>query len=273
MKFLTCAVSSLALCVAALPAHAAEIIVNDVSGFPSQTLWGTLPGENTGTAAVTTSAPRSGNGSLELTGDRTRTQLGIQYGYPNSNTTIASLSDVNSLTFDWNIAGNSVTGLNADYTPALRLLIQDGATRKELIWEGAYNGTYGNTMRDTWYTSSASDLFYITGGSVNEGKTISAWASDITGATVSGISVGAGSSAGASYRAFVDNVTLNTTSGSTVYNFETTSVPEPATWAMLIIGFGLTGVSMRRRKSRLGRGLIMSKSYADASEFDHGKEG
>lgn len=30
-------------------------------------------------------------------------------------------------------------------------------------------------------------------------------------------------------------------------NFTTSAVPEPSTWAMLIIGFGLTGATMRRR--------------------------
>ena len=30
--------------------------------------------------------------------------------------------------------------------------------------------------------------------------------------------------------------------------FESTFVPEPASWAMLIAGFGLTGAAMRRRR-------------------------
>lgn len=233
---------------AAMPAQAAEVVVNSVGGLPSATSWGTLPGENTGTTVVTSSAARSGNGSLELTGDRTRAQLGIQYTPFTTN--IVSLSDVNSLTFDWRIAGDSISGYNVDYTPALRLLIQDGAFRKELIWEGAYNGTYGNTARDTWYTSSASDLFYITGGNVNEGRTIADWAGSIAGATVSGFSVGAGSGALPTYHAFADNVTFNTRSGTTTYNFETAgigAVPEPSTWAMMLLGFGLVGGAMRRR--------------------------
>ena len=235
--------------VTGTPALAGEVIVSSVAGLPSATSWGTLPGENTGTATVSTTAARSGNGSLELTGDRTRAQLGIQYAP--FRTTIASLSDIISLTFDWRIAGDSISGYNADYTPALRLLIQDGNARKELIWEGAYNGTYGNTMRDTWYTSSADDLFYITGGSVNAGKTIADWAGSLTGATVSGFSVGAGSGALPTYHAFADNVTLSSSNGSTTYNFESDAVgavPEPAVWAMMIVGFLGIGGTIRRAK-------------------------
>lgn len=231
----------------ATPVSAAEVLVNSVAGLPSATQWGTLPGETTGTAAVTVTVPKSGLGSLELTGDRSRVQLGIQYA--DARTNLGNLSDVNSLTFDWRIAGDSISGYNVDYTPALRLLIQDGSVRKELIWEGVYNGTYGHTSRDTWYTSTANDLFYITGGTGNDGKTIADWASILTGATVSGISVGAGSGALTTYHAFADNVTLNTDSGSTTYNFEpaVSAAPEPGTWAMMLVGFGGAGFAMRRR--------------------------
>ncbi len=234
------------------PAIANEVVVNDVAGIPSSTDWGTIPGENTGTAVVTSTVARSGNGSLELTGDRTRTQLGIQYAP--FRTTIASLADITSLTFDWRIAGDAVPRLNSDYTPALRLLIQDGAVRKELVWEGAYNGTYGNTMRDTWYSTTASDLFYQGAGNENNGMTIAAWASSLANATVSGISVGAGSSAGTGYHAFVDNVSLTGLNGTTTYNFEAAAVaaavPEPSTWLMMLFGFGMIGYGMRSAKRR-----------------------
>lgn len=246
---------------ASSPAFAAEVIVNTVAGLPSATTWGTLPGEDTGggaRTAVTSTVARSGVGSLELFGDRDRAQIGIQYAVGRTN--LGSLSDAKSLTFDWRIAGGSTNPYNADYTPALRLLFQDGSTntRKELIWEGAYNNVYGTINRDQWYTSSATDLFYITGGSVNEGHTISYWASTLDRhSTVSGLSVGVGSGATSVYNAFADNVTFATSLGTTVYNFEPASaVPEPATWAMMLVGFGGVGVAMRRRKTKA------SMSYA-----------
>jgi hypothetical protein len=242
------------------PALAADTIVTSVADLPSATSWGTIPGENRNggeRTAVTDTVAQSGKGSLELFGDRARSQIGIQYD--GARTNLGLLSTARSLTFDWRIAGDSLNSLNEDLTPALRLLIQDGAsnTRKELIWEGAYNNVYGpQTVKDTWYTSSASDLFYITGESVNAGKTIADWASFLApNSTISGISVGVGSSFSDKYHAFADNVTLTTTNGSTNYNFEpaAAAVPEPATWAMMIVGLGAAGATMRRSARRGGK--------------------
>lgn len=267
MKILYCLAVASASLVAATPALADNVTVSTVAPIPTATTWGQLPGETTGSIAVTNTAARSGNGSLELRGDRTRAQLGIQYAPLTTN--LGNLSDVSSLTFDWRISGDSVSALNPYLTPALRLLINDSTgARKELIWEGAYNGTYASTSFDTWYTSSASDVFYITGGSVNAGQTISQWASQLTGATVSGYSVGNGSSAGNGYHAFADNVTFTKGGVTTNYNFETAAVPgavpEPASWLMMILGFGLVGAGMRRRirSSNNEFETKMKKAYA-----------
>lgn len=233
------------------PAIASEVVVTPISGE-----WTNRPGEARlgATAAITATAPRSGNGSLELTGDRTRFALGNMYPISGS-VALADLSSVLGLTFDWRIAAGSTNPYSVDYTPALRLHIFDAGAdvRKELIWEGAYNGTYGKTDRDTWYSSSSEDKFFITGGSELEGKTISDWARTLnTGSFVSGISVGVGGGAGLGYNAFADNVRFSTTSGATTFNFETASiagaVPEPSTWAFMLFGFGAVGFAMRKRK-------------------------
>lgn len=245
------------------PASAATAVVTDVSGPPTATTWGTIATENTGSAVVSTTAARNGNGSLEMRGDRVRAQVGIQYAPFRTN--LGALSDVTALTFDWRIAGDSTNGLNPDYTPALRLLVQDGNQRSELIWEGVYNNTYGNTKRDTWYSSGDNDNFYQfvagSGVTLNNGsqvnKSLTSWISSnySSNAFVSGFSVGVGSSASSAYRAFADNVTLTTAAGSTTYNFEAApiagAVPEPATWAMMLVGFGGIGFAMRRRKSKV----------------------
>lgn len=246
-------------------ARAGVVVVTDVSGLPSSTSWGTLPGEDTGggSGVVSGTAPRSGDGSIELRGDRSRVQIGIQYAPFTTN--LGPLSSVTGLTFDWRIAGDSTNPYNVDYTPALRLLVQDGNQRSELIWEGAYNGTYGNTARDTWYSTTVGDNFYqnVAGAGVTlengsqVNKTLAAWISQnySSQAYVAGISVGVGSGASANYHAFADDVTLDTTSGSTTYNFEVSAagaVPEPASGAMMLIGCGITAAAARRKRRGVG---------------------
>ena len=47
----------------------------------------------------------------------------------------------------------------------------------------------------------------------------------------------------------VDSFTLNFNSSSTVTLFQTgNQVPEPGTWAMMLLGFGVVGSAMRRRR-------------------------
>ncbi|UZK67671.1 PEPxxWA-CTERM sorting domain-containing protein [Sphingomonas sp. M1-B02] len=85
---------------------------------------------------------------------------------------------------------------------------------------------------------------------------LSSWAQYFsTDARVVGLSFGAGSAFGAGFTGFVDNAQFTTNLGTDTVNFEKTAavsaVPEPATWAMMLIGFGAIGTSMRRRKSKL----------------------
>ena len=224
--------------------------------------WGIYAGDNgaNSSAAITATAPRSGNGSLELKGDLTRVQTGFQYSPFITN--IMPVAGVTGLTFDWQVASDST---NQIYTPALRLLIQDGSTRSELIWEGAYNGVANNSTGQ-WYTSGLGDLFHERVGSSNVYqpgtqtyvlKSVADWVSGFSSnAYVSAISVGDGGGAGAGYHAFVDNVTLSAASGNRSYNFEvaaTGAVPEPASWGMMILGMGAVGYAMRRRRTAATR--------------------
>ncbi len=238
----------------ALTASAATLTV-----LPGDPTWANPLGENGGggSSAITGTAPRSGNGSVEMFGDRTRfVGLGNFYS-PSSN--LGLLSNVTNFTFDWMVAAGSTgtgPGAAASYSPALRLHIWDGAQRSELIWENAYNGNAA-AVQGTWYTSESDDYFWRfqsgIGDSLIYDRSIADWTLNgySANAYVSGISVGVGSSAGAGYHAFADNVTLSFGNNSTTYNFETSaaSVPDGGT-TLVLLGGALTGLGVLRRKFR-----------------------
>ena len=223
-------------------AHAATIEV-----FPTDTSWKATDKAKGGSAAITGDAPRSGDGSVELHGDK------VRWTYTAS---LGALTDVVGLGFDWSVAPTSISDLSKDYSPALRLLIRSGLTNKELIWEGAYNGVSGIDY-GTWYNvDPLTAKFYMGIGNENAAKTLADWAADtnMKNYTVRGISVGVGSSVGTGYEAYADNVRFITKTGDTTWNFNLTesaaAVPEPTTWAMMIIGFGAVGAMVRTSRRR-----------------------
>lgn len=197
---------------------------------------------------ATTEGDSSGNGSLELTGDRARffgLGIGDPGGSPLSETVnLGMLDAVTNVAFEY-----LVTVPNAHQTPALRLHVVDGGVHSELIWEGVYNdGTAGEVVTtDSWQASDFDDRIhrwvYGSGATFESGtqafKTISDWAASSfysDNAYVIGISVGAGSSVGAAFNAYADNVTLGFNNADTTYNFEVREVPEPAALALLGLG-------------------------------------
>lgn len=231
-----------------------QTITNLNSPVPAGTSWGILPGENTGggSGTITTQNVTDTDGSLNITGDRARVQTGVQYG-GGTNTGVFANSIVD-------LTGNFFTntlGSNVSATPALRVLIQDGSVRSELIWEGAYNNNTGLGFG----SADTGDLFwqFVSGQGATLGNTfgytmftLANWGNTYSSsAFVSGLSIGVGSSAGSGFNANVDNLAFTTDAGSTGYNFAASpvaAIPEPATWAMMLMGFGAMGVSLRRRR-------------------------
>ena len=236
------------------PVQAAQVLVT-----PDSTVWQSPLSENkgAGSSTITETMARAGKGALEMTGDRTRMVMGSLYG----GTNLGLFDSLTQLTFDWAIHSSSVAQLHADYTPALRVTVIDKGLRSELIWEGAYNGTYGQTNRDTWYSSGANDVFHryeastrstTLSGNSQVNLSLAKWQASSyfsDAAYIAGFSVGVGGSAGNGYRAFADNVTVGLNGINNTYNFETSAdVPEPGSLALL--GLGVIGAAIARRKKR-----------------------
>ena len=125
----------------------------------------------------------------------------------------------------------------------------------------------GSTVLSTFQTNSRADttgfttaggtgagVIYAGGSQLNQN--LVDWTRYFSAdARVIGISFGAGSGFGSGFTGFVDNAALTTAgaAGQVVdrLNFEpaaTGAVPEPATWAMTILGIGAVGFAMRRRQ-------------------------
>jgi hypothetical protein len=242
---------------------------------------------NGATAFVSKTAPRNGNGSLQINGDRTRYVIGNiyrttdpVYGAPAASQSLFKFSDLTSLTFDWRVTSPTAGG-GAHNTPAVRAHIIDGNVRAEMIWEGVYNGgASGVAPASGWQVVGSGTTFYMNvreGGSTflanagagygladaggqtgvvtlnnsQQNRQIGNWQSLFSAdAYVTGLSFGSGGGFGTNFVGFIDNVGVRSPNGNNfVVNFE--AVPEPATWAMMIGGFGFVGAAARRRSTKV----------------------
>ena len=287
-SYLIAAVAAVSFAPAAIAQDTGLVIREGVQPveFPNgqSTIAYDSPGErrNGGFAAVTRDAPRAApgtpgqNGSLKISGDRSRYVIGSIYetflGAPAPS--LVNLSQVSTLSFDWRV-NNPGQGFR-HASPAVRLHIMDQGVRSEMIWEHVYNGgTSGQTPPTGWQTAPLGTSFYLnvrdndgaafllrnpglgidggTQGVVTQNGSqlnlsIEGWKSFFTSeAFVTGFSFGSGGGFGSDHLSFVDNVRIGLANEDTIIvNFES-AIPEPGSWAMMIAGFGLAGSAMRRR--------------------------
>ena len=216
-----------------------------------------------GTVGITKDFARSGNGSalFEGTGSGSKADLEIYFS------SAVALSSLTSLSYD--AIRDSSSTVFPHLINSLRLMIGDANgvfTNTYLIFEPVYNGypTASPIAEDTWYTfniSGSTTVFANNGNLVEPAgagpcsgcyATLSAWQAANATATIVGLSTGSGSGwNGGTYRGAVDNISFTAGAETKSYNFEVAAVPEPASWALMIGGFGLAGAMVRRRRAAL----------------------
>lgn len=214
-----------------------------------------------GTVGITTNHAQSGNGSAYFATTSGDSKADLQYYLPTSQT----LSSLTSISYDFFRSSSSTAG--AGLAPVMRIdIAKNGSFAGSLVYEFIYQNQT-NPTPDTWTTLSGNlnnGIFWATNAALgptfadaNGGqKTLAAWIAGNAGSTLSvyGISIGVGSGFnGGTFDGAVDNVALNFAGGASVNsNFEVATVaaaaPEPATWAMMILGMGMAGGALRRRR-------------------------
>lgn len=220
-----------------------------------------------GTVGITKTYTSDGNGAAYFSGYETnpgspvgsaKGDLAYNFAAP------VLLSSLTNMSYDY--FRSSTSTVDANLAPVMRLnILKDGVFAGALVLENVYQFQTPAAI-DTWTSVSAtlnSGIIWATNGSLgptfanaNGGqKTFADWISANSNSTltVTGMSIGFGSGWNGSFAGAIDNVKIGFANGPTGnYDFQVdaeAAVPEPATWAMMIAGFGVTGVSMRRRKT------------------------
>ncbi len=261
-KFLFAAVMA---ATTAVTASAQTIVVTpgDLQGWAPNSLAGDA------TVGITAVNPRGlGTGSLQFTGNSSddRTRFATAKLTPGG---FGLLNQLSTLSFDWfRTAQSSPT--SGWHTPVFRMIVADlGAptpiTFREIIWEYDYQFSGGNNVAPTgnwiddqnlltgnWYTNAAlndanaSTCPVLYGNCLNQAGN---WGFSDQ-AFLYAISIGTGSGWVGNFEGFADDVKIGFKGGSvTTYDFEleSSAVPEPSTYVLLVAGLAGLFVAGRRR--------------------------
>ncbi|MBA3896957.1 MAG: PEPxxWA-CTERM sorting domain-containing protein [Sphingomonadaceae bacterium] len=235
---------------------------NRADAPPSTNQWAQHNVGGNASVGITTERARSGNGSVAFTGlTANDSKADLEYYFA----TPIPLASFTSAAYDWFRASTSTN--NGIQTASLRLLmVNPGASNPftALIYEPYYQESTADQIAmtpvatDAWTTENiglGSQFWNNNGSLTNPGaftNPLSAWIAANPAAAIYGLSSGIGSGWNGQFFGGIDNVAYNFgAGGSNSFNFEVAAVagvPEPATWAMTILGFGVIGTMTRRRR-------------------------
>lgn len=213
-----------------------------------------------GVVGITTDYGRSGNGSIFFSTTGGGSKADMEYYFSQS----LAFSDFEGASYEWYRDGVSANAGNQ--VPSLRLFT---SANTYLIYEPVYQSGSAFPV-NTWVSESigSGDFLWAnnTGGlSVpanqactpgNQCASTSAWQTANPNLRILGFSTGVGSGWNdGPFRGAVDNISFTFNESTVSYNFEVAAiggvVPEPSTWAMMLLGFGGLGVAIRRRRASL----------------------
>jgi hypothetical protein len=168
-----------------------------------------------------------------------------------------ALSSISALSYS-----TYATSWNGQQLPFFVLYLSDG---DRLWFEPTYSPAQGAVALNTWQTWNAfAGGWYDDSGTGNPGVgnvvSFGAMQAANPGATIvnqsgnglGGVRFGVGlASTTDNFNGYVDNFTIGISGANTTFNFDPlTAVPEPSTWAMMILGFAGIGFTAYRRKSK-----------------------
>ncbi|MBS0188852.1 MAG: hypothetical protein JSS51_12355 [Planctomycetes bacterium] len=246
--------------IGALTAQASTVVVTpgNLQGWSAANLRGD------GSAAITTTYPNNGDGSLQFSGSTSTPSY--KADYVRANTGANLLSTLTSLSVQ--LYRNSSSTAPAHLAPAVRLFVDNGQATDRysyLIWEPVYNGV-GTVPTDQWNTFDLLQGNFwqrafktVGGGQTVEiyNRTLADWLNPGTvtdgggvvsnqvgpNARVLGYEIGIGSGWNGSFDGAADMFTIGFDGDDTVFNFE--PVPAPGATGLLALG-GLLAVRRKR---------------------------
>lgn len=209
-----------------------------------------------GSTGITTTYTNDGDGAAYFASTSGDSKADLQYFF----SAPVALSSLQSVSFDFFVDPATQT-TNGVFSPVLRFdMRKNGAFAGSLVFEYFYQNQSA-APEGQWITQSAdlgSGVWWATNGALGPTfataggvKTLADWIAGNAGSdlTVVGVNIGIGSGWNGSFAGAIDNVRFDFGTVSGDFNFAV--VPEPATWALMIGGFGFVGGALRVRRRKV----------------------